>query len=288
MAAPNPPPAASSDMECTQCGHKASGLSGAAQMNRCSACKAVFYCSAEHQKVHKPACASRSTSKPYILHIDFHRETTDSAPWCKPLLDSLSLPFSRTYAIATSPAQALNVLAHPIAPKCILCTSGEIADVECAELRSQLRKYIEHGGRLVLGGPIANFLHLGKVNSMFADFGAPEWAYAGYHRTTHSLNAGHPLYAALPGSSTARAALPSSYSCKSVFLKNVPREEALYQTTSTSRPESLVPLPGNVVRDDEVAVAAKKVGEGWFAWVGDVNQENGSTMATLVLLGVKE
>ncbi|GAA6000758.1 hypothetical protein JCM10207_004641 [Rhodosporidiobolus poonsookiae] len=283
-----------SDIFCASCRHTATDLAAGHKMFRCTACKAVYYCSTEHQKsnwkIHKPACTSVTTSKPYIVHIDFGREVSDNSPWCKTLVDSLAIPYSRTYAVADTPAKALAILDHPVPPKCILFSSGEIDADGHAELRAQLRKYVEKGGRLVLGGPLCNFIATPKIQSVLSDLGAPEWRFGGYHRTTFALNLGHPLYDALPGNSTARAALPSSYSIKSVFLAGVPRGEALYQTTKDSKSESIIAMmrPMIAVTDDEVAVAAKKVGEGWLAWVGDVNQEQGSTMATLVLLGVKE
>lgn len=128
---------------------------------------------------------------------------------------------------------------------------------------------------------------LSRVDSCFSDLGAPEWNYAGYHRTTHYLNVAHPLFASLPGESLIRGALPSSYSCKSVFLKNVPVDQALYQTDSRSQFEGLIPGMGTTTRG-QCAVAAKKVGEGVLAYVGDVNQEQGSTVVSLFLLGAKE
>ncbi|GAA6043636.1 hypothetical protein JCM8097_000847 [Rhodosporidiobolus ruineniae] len=278
------------EMRCAQCKKMVKELE-LVNMNRCTACKVVHYCTPDCQKtnwkIHKPACVASASSKPYILHIDFNRATSDDAPWCKPLLDSMTIPHSRTYALATSPSQASAILDHPIPPAAILCTSGEIVDDKCADIRTKLRICVENGARLVLGGPIANFLHLGRLDSAFTDFGA-SWKYMGYHRTTHSLNVAHPLYASLPGHSPARGALPSSYSCKSVFLKDVPADEAVYLTDRNAQYEGLVPMPGAEVTTGEVAVAAKKVGEGWFAWVGDVNQEQGSTTATLFLLGLKQ
>ncbi|GAA5850942.1 hypothetical protein JCM8547_009138 [Rhodosporidiobolus lusitaniae] len=161
---------------CTQCGRAARELDEGKKMSRCTACKTVHYCSAEHQKenwkMHKPACASVSSSKPYNVHIDVDRQMTDNSPWCKPLLDSLTIPF------------------------------GLIVEAEAADLRAKIRSYIEQGGRFILGGPIANYLSLNLVDTMFSDLGA-SWKYSGYHRTTQSLNLAHrvALYQNLPGDS---------------------------------------------------------------------------------------
>ncbi|GAA5826322.1 hypothetical protein JCM11251_007253 [Rhodosporidiobolus azoricus] len=265
---------------------------GKAKILRCTACKAVCYCSAEHQKanwkVHKPACAGIASAKPYIVHIDFEREITDHAPWCKPLLDSISIPFSRTYALVTKPAQLMSVLDHPIPPKSILCTSADLAESAHGDLRAKLRGYIENGGRLVLGGPMPNYLTTEAMETLYTDFGAPTWKRGGYFRTTHTLNLGHPLYQALAGDSVTRAALAQSYSCKASLVDNVTQDEALYQTAEGAQHQTLVPHMQREVKTGEVAVAVKKVGKGYFAWVGDVNQEQGSNSVVLFLMGLKE
>ncbi|GJN87916.1 hypothetical protein Rhopal_000871-T1 [Rhodotorula paludigena] len=242
--------------------------------------------SPDNWKTHRAACTATKQSRPYIVHVDWDRETTDEAPWCKPFLDSISIPYSRTYVLVTDLEGLATVLGHPIRPSAILCSTN-ITEGKHAELRRYLRAYAENGGRLVIGGPVANYFRLDKVDGMFADLGV-NWKMAGYHRTTHSLNVAHPLFANLPGTSVARAALPSTYSCKSVFLKDVPPLDALYRSTEDSGVESLaVALSGGSVKAGEVAVAMGKVGEGWLGYCGDVNQEAGSTQATLFMLGLK-
>ncbi|GAA6057710.1 hypothetical protein JCM3770_002656 [Rhodotorula araucariae] len=209
-------------------------------------------------------------------------------PWCKLLLDSITIPHSRTYALVTSPAALYTLLKHLILPSAILCSTSDLAKDKYADLRTALRVFAEKGGRLVLGGPIANHIPYGGISEFLASFGVA-WKTAGYHRTTHYLNPAHPLFAGLSGDWIARAALPSSYSCKAVVLKGVPASDMLFRSTDESGVESLsMALGGGQVDSDEVAVAAGKVGTGWVAWVGDVNQEQGSTQATLFLLGLKK
>ncbi|BGP29541.1 hypothetical protein JCM10296v2_001280 [Rhodotorula toruloides] len=284
------------------------------------------YCSAEHQKRdwtwHKAACRAKKTGDPYIVHFDLARETTDGAPWCKPFLDSITIPYSRTYTLVTKVPDLFAVLAHPLLPSAVLCTSSgliaspddddyfasedeeppeedeeakrmkeedrKVREERAAALRAALRKYAEGGGRVILGGPLANYLPFNMIDGMLADLGV-SWKAHGYHRTTHFLNVGHPLYASLPGSSQARAALPASYSTKAVLLKNVPAPEMVYHTTPESQVVSLsMMLVQAKVTNLEVAVAMGKVGEGWLGWCGDVNQEAGSTQATLWMLGLKK
>ncbi|BGO97249.1 Proteophosphoglycan ppg4 [Rhodotorula toruloides] len=286
---------------CAQCKTDESSLSDGQKLLQCAGCKAVFYCSAEHQKRdwpwHKAACRAKKTGDPYIVHFDLARETTD-------------VP------------DLFTVLAHPLLPNALLCTSSgltaspddddyfdsedeepfeedeetkqmkeedrKVCEEKAAALRAALRKYAEGGGRVVLGGPLANYLPFNMIDGMLADLGV-SWKAHGYHRTTHFLNVGHPLYASLPGNSQARAALPASYSTKAVLLKNVPAPEMVYHTTPESQVESLsMMLMQAKVTNLEVAVAMGKVGEGWLGWCGDVNQEAGSTQATLWMLGLKK
>ncbi|BGP45354.1 hypothetical protein JCM10450v2_001172 [Rhodotorula kratochvilovae] len=250
---------------CAHCLKAEADLEAGAKLSRCSACQ-----------------------EPYIAHIDFDRLTTDHAPWCKLLLDSITIPHSRTCTLVTGPAALYTLLKHPILPSAILCSASDLAKDRYADLRTALRVYAEKGGRLVLGGPIANHIPYGGISDFLASFGV-SWKAAGYHRTTHYLNPGHPLFAGLSGDSVVRAALPSSYSCKAVVLKDVPRSDMLFRSTEESSVESLaMAMHGGTVESDEVAVAAGKVGMGWVAWVGDVNQERGSTQATLFLLGLKK
>ncbi|GAA6052394.1 hypothetical protein NBRC10513_006709 [Rhodotorula toruloides] len=237
-----------------------------------------------------------------------------------PRLDRI--PYSRTCTLVTKVPDLFTVLAHPLLPNALLCTSSgltaspddddyfdsedeepfeedeetkqmkeedrKVCEEKAAALRAALRKYAEGGGRVVLGGPLANYLPFNMIDGMLADLGV-SWKAHGYHRTTHFLNVGHPLYASLPGNSQARAALPASYSTKAVLLKNVPAPEMVYHTTPESQVESLsMMLMQAKVTNLEVAVAMGKVGEGWLGWCGDVNQEAGSTQATLWMLGLKK
>ena len=234
-------------------------------------------------------CHSRRQKEPYIAHIDFGRSTTDNSPWCKPLVDAISLPYPRSFRLVASPEDLRSMLAHPILPSAILCTPGEIAKKQHANLRGALKAYIEQGGRVVLGGPGIGWVPYCDIPKLLSSIGGVSWKTEGYHRTTHTLNAAHPLVAALPspGSSPTRATLPDTYSCKAIVLKGVATGDMMYRSTEDSGVESLAMLlHGGKVGSDEVAVAATKVGEGWFAWCGDVNQEEGTTAAMKVLLGL--
>ncbi|GAA5906542.1 hypothetical protein JCM8208_000475 [Rhodotorula glutinis] len=273
---------------CAHCHKAASQLEPAVKLMRCSACKVVFYCSREEQtldwKRHQPACLSRRHAEPYIAHIDFGRSTTDHSPWFEPVFDAITP--ERSFVTVANSAELRSLLSHPILPSAILSTTAALAEKQHANVRAALRIYIEKGGRVVVGGPGIGHLMMDEIPVLLSELGGVPWQVGGYHRTTHYLNTSHPLYRAVD--SPARAALSASFSCKAIVLKEVDPSDMVYRSTGDSGVESLaMAMGGGKVASDEVAVATAQVGEGWLSWVGDVNQEAGSTAAMLWLLGVK-
>ncbi|BGP18774.1 hypothetical protein JCM10213v2_006854 [Rhodosporidiobolus nylandii] len=238
------------------------------------------YCSSDHQQLnwtlHKPACCALQQRKPYIVHLDMDFYATgnpfygDPDSFLKPLANAIRASSPQTHALASSLTAFHDILRQPLLPDVVFCTYSEISaseehDAELLPLiHADLRLVVERGGRLILDSNLPG----GFGFDLLRDLGV-EWQDGGYHRTTHFLNTSHPLVASL--SPAAQATLAASYSCKSTWLKNVPDEEVVYKAK-----------PG---QEDEVAVAAKKVGEGWVVWVTDVNQEQASTSVMLALAG---
>lgn len=147
-----------------------------------------------------------------------------------------------------------------------------------ADVISALVEYARAGGRVILGGSLQSFCSFPEMEDYFKAF-ALQWKVAGYHRTTHHLLSTHPL---IPSFSPP---LLPSYSMKSVFLKNVPDDEAIYRPGEASTTESRV-FPRVPVEEEETPIAMGRVGEGWFGWAGDVNAEEGTRRLVLGLLGL--
>ncbi|GAA5887392.1 hypothetical protein JCM5296_007124 [Sporobolomyces johnsonii] len=242
--------------------------------------------------MHAAACHSISLAKPYIIHFDMMRECTNECTWIKPFLDQLQAGCAggRSYYLVDSKSQMLQALDHPIKPQAVLCTSADIGNPKFANLRARLKQYVKAGGRLVLGGQIANFLQFDEFDPLFASFGV-SWKRSQYSGTPQELVPSHPLLATL--SASQRATLASSYSAKAATLEDVPLSEVLYKGVEEEdedydydEDELPRPAPPPSLGERWVAVAAAKVGQGWFAYLGDVNQEAETSAATLVLLGL--
>ncbi|KAK0201257.1 hypothetical protein DFS33DRAFT_1277539 [Desarmillaria ectypa] len=102
-------------------------------------------------------------------------------------------------------------------------------------------------------------IHSARVMTFFATWDLP-WDLGSYFRTTVYLNHaenGVPLDGP-----------PESYSLKSMMLLNV---------SPTSRVES------NLFGPNEIPCVYGPVGRGWLGYVGDVNNENGSTRVIIVM-----
>jgi hypothetical protein len=104
------------------------------------------------------------------------------------------------------------------------------------------------------------------------------WASGDYHRTTFALNPAMTHFET--------GGMASSYSQKALHVKNVQRGDAVYLPSDESRTESAV-FPSRPVGDRTQAPAAfAPVGEGKVGYVGDVNNESGTTAVVLRMCGI--
>ncbi|KAF7543498.1 hypothetical protein G7Z17_g10690 [Cylindrodendrum hubeiense] len=162
---------------------------------------------------------------------------------------------------ATTQEAALAILTQDSPPSVILIADGGLTSRrkvwECVIDR------LREGTTVVLAGSFSSMVNEGQFNRFFARVGLP-WQRGSYHRTTVSL-----CRDVVDGDLASR--LPSAYSQKALFAKNVERSAAWYTESETS---------------NEAAVAFAKVGSGRLGYVGDVNGEEASNVVVLAMCGL--
>jgi len=162
---------------------------------------------------------------------------------------------------ATTPEAALTMLNREPPPSVILVVDGGLA-----RQRKVFERVIDHlceGATVVLAGSFSSSVNVGEFNRVFAVVGLP-WKSGSYHRSTVTLRRN-----AVGGSLSSQ--LPSAYSQKALFVKNVEESAVWYAETGFS---------------NEAAVVFANVGSGKLGYVGDVNAEEGSDVVILAMCGL--
>ncbi|KAK0213833.1 hypothetical protein IW262DRAFT_1467176 [Armillaria fumosa] len=147
-------------------------------------------------------------------------------------------------------------------PTVVVAIDAGISMPENANILSHLLQYTKEGGVTICCCNFSNRIDPATARSFFSVWGLP-WNTGSYFRTTVQLNT------AATGLSL--DGLPESHSLKSLLLLNVARNHRIYAPSSSSRVESKTPC------------AYGPVGLGWFGYVGDVNNEDGSTRVVMAM-----
>ena len=190
------------------------------------------------------------------------------------LIDSLA--DRATLKRGSKPQSTLTFLSSNT-PDAILITDPALTKAKFSAVLDSVKSYVLNGGTVVLAGHFSSFMKpmdIGRWSS--SKWGLP-WESGDYHRTTVHLNS---QAQALP-----LKGLPSSYSQKAVFLKNVASEAAWYLPSQESRTESHVFAP-TPVDNRQTPVAFDAIGKGHLGYIGDVNGEEGSTAVVLAMCGL--
>jgi ribonuclease HI len=162
---------------------------------------------------------------------------------------------------ATTAMTALQMLNRSPPPSIILVADGAITRQK--EVFERVIDRLHEGATVVLAGCFRSMVTMGQFDRFFARIGLP-WRKRGYHRATVSLRQ-------QPGNSDLANHLPSEYSQKAVFVKNVDKSAVWYSEGGGS---------------DMAAVAFTKFGLGRLGYIGDVNGEEGSDAAVLAMCGL--
>jgi hypothetical protein len=110
-------------------------------------------------------------------------------------------------------------------------------------------------------------------------FGLP-WVHGDYHRTNFQFNPS----STLPENVTS-ASLPAPFSMKVLHVKNARPEEKIFIPVPEAMTQSHV-FPPSYIDQTQSAVVGAKFGDGYVAYVGDVNGEQGSNKVILSLCGL--
>jgi hypothetical protein len=178
---------------------------------------------------------------------------------------------------ATTAQEALQLFDQNDSPKGVLVADPGIVASRNNVVSRKLADYVRNGGTVVLGGLFSTNIRPNDVGKYMRQKWDLLWEAGSYHRTTLVLNQ------AVVNRPT--NGLPSSYSNKAVFLKNVHPDMAWYVATDRSVVESLVFPPGPVDLL-ETSVAFARLQNGWIGYVGDVNGEEETTAIVLKMLGL--
>ncbi|PBK64713.1 hypothetical protein ARMSODRAFT_918191 [Armillaria solidipes] len=160
-------------------------------------------------------------------------------------------------------------------PTVVVAIDAGISRPDNAIILSQLLQYTREGGITICCCNFSNHIDPATARSFFAAWGLP-WGLGSYFRTTVQLNRA--------ATGVSLEGLPESYSLKALSLLNVARKHRMYAPSLSSRVESKVFGPNEIPVDiNETPCAYGPVGRGWFGYVGDVNNEDGSTQVVMAM-----
>ncbi|KAK0190080.1 hypothetical protein F5146DRAFT_958640 [Armillaria mellea] len=160
-------------------------------------------------------------------------------------------------------------------PTVVIAIDAEILEPENSVVLQRLLQYTREGGTTICCCNFSGAIHNARVKTFFATWGLP-WDLGSYFRTTVHLNQA--------ATGMVLEGLPKSYSVKSMTLLNVARRHRIYAPSPTSRVESNVFGPNEIPIDvNECPCAYGPVGRGWLGYVGDVNNEDGSTRIIMAM-----
>ncbi|PBK87964.1 hypothetical protein ARMGADRAFT_1120790 [Armillaria gallica] len=160
-------------------------------------------------------------------------------------------------------------------PTIVIAIDAGISEPENSVVFQRLLRYTREGGTTVCCCNFSGAIQNARVKTFFATWGLP-WDLGSYFRTTVHLNQA--------ATGMVLEGLPESYSLKSMTLLNVARRHRIYAPSPTSRVESNVFEPNEIPIDvNECHCAYGPVGRGWLSYVGDVNNEDGSTRVIMAM-----
>jgi MYND finger len=230
---------------------------------RCSRCKTVRYCStecqAEHYPTHKGPCKAAAKAREKTIY--YFKTEDDEDLWalgvCEHLFATLNSKF-RLVPIVDRGA-AVRVLKDPNT-KIVLAVTPWVTK---RKANLPLKEFLERGGALFCCGQFSNTIRPLKADEFFQKMGFP-WKFGSYCRTDDQLT---------PAAAAKFSNMPQSYSNKATRLADVNPSDRIYAPTADSRVQSMVFAAEPVKTDQASVVLAKCFDNGYFGYIGDVNDE---------------
>ncbi|TVY83561.1 hypothetical protein LSUE1_G003606 [Lachnellula suecica] len=162
-------------------------------------------------------------------------------------------------------------------PKVIIATDEGLALPKNKPVFDKIVPFVQNGGLLIVGLHFPTFIYLDKFGSFFGAFGLP-WISSDYTRATFKFNAASKRPTELP--------MPAPYYMKALHVKNARPEEKIFVPVTEAETSSSV-IPAAYLEKTQAAVVGAKVGEGYVAYVGDVNGSKESNTIILSLCGIE-
>ncbi|KAG5721401.1 RNA polymerase II-associated protein 3 [Termitomyces sp. T112] len=157
----------------------------------------------------------------------------------------------------------------------VFVTDTGIVKPENKEILPRLLRYVKQGGVVIVGGSFSSFVSASDMDSFFSDTWGLSWKSGAYHRTRFLRNGRHDLV-------TNNPSLSSSYSMKALHLGGLALSDPIYLPADNLQLQT--PLPFN--DHTESPVVRRKIGDGYFGYVGDVDAEVETTNVVLAMFGL--
>jgi len=221
--------------------------------------------------------ATITSNKPEILFLSlaFHRVRGE---WYAPLIDDLDKETTSKHA--RNAIDAIKYLENNN-PKAIIVTDEGLPKAEHKPVLDKVVSYVQNGGLVIIGFHFPSFTNFDDIDELFGKaFGLP-WLSGDYTRSEIQFNP----------SSTAPSAIfpmPSPFTMKALRVRNARPEEKIFVPVPVREEETLsTALPPAYVDQTQATVVGVKVGDGYVAYVGDVNAEKESNKIMLSLCGFR-
>jgi hypothetical protein len=194
-----------------------------------------------------------------------------------PLIDILDR--SAQLKRAESPERALSYLENN-KPKAIIVTDEGLTEVGNASVLAKVVSYARSGGLVIIGLHFPCFANDEGFRLVFKDgFGLP-WMPGEYHQGDFQFNPA----CSLP-TTTLEAKLPRSYRMRVLNVKDAMPHERSFIPVLTAQTQPPI-LPPAEFDQSQAPVAGAKVGNGFLAYIGDLNAAPGSDDIVLALCGL--